>query len=96
MFFLPLHVNEVDRRAAWGCPPDHRNAKSADEERFDLVLGNVGRSALDSLESRFDIQQCKFARNRSARFRAKGARVVVTARAQQKEQGATLRVCGNG
>jgi hypothetical protein len=48
-------VNEVDWRAAWGGPPDHRHAKSADEERFGLVLGNVGRSALDAVESRFDI-----------------------------------------
>src|SRR3954465_10529385 len=66
-------MNEVDRRAAWGGPPDHRHAKSADEERFGLVLGNISRGALDPLEFRFDILQRKFAGNRSARFRAKGA-----------------------
>ena len=68
-------VNEVDRHAAWGDPPDRRPAESADEERLGLVLGHVGRGALDPLESRFDIQQRKFARNRSARFGAKGTGV---------------------
>ena len=68
-------VNEVDRRAARGGPPDRRPTESADEERLGLVLGNVGRGALDPLESRFDIQQRKFACNRSARFGAKGTGV---------------------
>lgn len=68
-------MNEIDRSAAWGSRPDWRHAKSVDEKRLGLVLGYVGRSASDPRESCLDIQQPKFARNRSARFRAKGAGV---------------------
>ena len=59
----------------WGGPPDHRPAESADEERLGLVPGDVGRGASDPFESRFDIEQRKFARNLSARFGAKGVGV---------------------
>ena len=68
-------VNEVNRRAAWGGPPDQRPAESADEERLALVPGDVSGGAPDPLESLFDIEQRKFARNLSVRFSAKGARV---------------------
>ena len=68
-------VNEIDRRAARRGLPDQWPMKSADEECFGLVPGDVRAGTLDLLKTRFNLEQSEIARNMAARLGAKGALV---------------------